>query len=1777
MAFKRAIATAILLSMMCSPCLAVIKNVDVWGVRSINSMGDSDYDSSMDDMIEEYAPYLQTDGLTEFFFKEDGEVEEKFDVDEATAWLIDNNVFNRDEKISVVDYPTMPAVSIEKFNIADIYGLDVHRSDALMYIYKSVYGPIEGRTIGVETKSIRVDNGIAVPMQELLDKYMYLVYDSVQGTTIGSAASNGMSGSSGSGYGGGSGGSGGTGGKAETTTRYSIVTSEWRYTPQGDKYTSIFGDTNFFISENHFTQTNTGANGGNGGNGGYATAGSYGTATGGDGGRGGDGGSLSNTINYETDYKSIYLHPGADFLLYTPTDIIESYIQAAISRGVIPDLTVLSDEAASKFYDLSVSSTLPSWSGQVSAHIAHLNRGIKVTTDRVENATLYNTLGKSYVIVDNGISLTINRSNLFRSDTGYFKSEYMTKMDAYQMIYDMVYASEKKLSDLEADIVNYKYGLEFNGIAKDEDIEVIKYLIAKGILNYDGSDELEGLYQKITWDKFLPILYRVANKDARLDFSVIQLTDSEQSWRAKGFYPQSVSFMNVDDSGTTSFEYDQTWLDMQNAEQMDPNEMSVWRNRKLYATTVEGEDVAYMRVVGKISHTVKNSGDLIVNGIYMDFAGAEWATMSNENCLAYFTSLLNEITPMSEADLKKSISEYDSTNAYHELCSTILYNVYAISRMQTDSQLVTDMEKVLADWYTKPSGTMSSRMKQLMFTQSAIKNAIVSAKSGIAVKNIQYSFSNGSAPLRTIFALTVEQVASTLSNIQFDIQAEHGTANYKTYTCEFSGNNYDALMAGTAVYQMNGSTVTVSTNVTEAEAAAVGGPAAAETAFNSTVDTKASASTGPAVQYTSLSGTDAFISWKDIVNAYPKDWDGELVKISDTILLNTETDTYAYFSPQTDDSRAVALVGTHIITGDADLGVMFKSGEGESATVYYHIEAIKALMNAAEEYTILSGTRAINLPSQAERNAAKAVPLYSNGGVTESDVVAMQILLSTIDDVISPQLAPESLYNQSYKAGNTRWGLYLNAYQSNRATNMVTRVFNYQIPNGQANAGSIASAFVVVQFKGADMNELGLPPLQTSSSLQDLLDSPAQQPVSVEGKQAWNRNKSLCNAFANWIYGTSGVTYVETGYLTPSVRMYTLGSLANCVPPDTLFGSLTVEQRDMIEFISTSQKVDGAVITPLKTPTAGDYHNDNVTDYYMAEDCSAAIVGGTIYLHYLLFDGLAKLGVNDSLNFKMRNQNWSPSEFRVGMTFTPGTGEFDDVRGLVTKIENGRVTCQIGPISGLPFLKNGEITMLENSSSTSLPSLDYSTSLIGGSRIDEAYRAMFSMYRGIKYAGITEEPTISYTNASGRSPFVVSGQRLKVFDNSTRQFLGDLAIPSMHDCTSYGNIRSKMQSAVSGVTTMSFANAQCYFNVEFDVGAFVLTNSRLVESHSVAEAYINPAALTSINDLIIDKMITQATGAIEVNQVPPDALLRIGNTYFKPVGPAGENRTYVGYAEVPNDISFVTLVDCAGSFANTFVRAGNQYVNISHYFEKASLMFSQNEEQRNALLQVVNDTMCFDQSAKYAFNTSASSRVSLFEGDGTSAKASYYAPLELKLNRHLLAYENNALKNGEESTVKTYTICNFADNLVSGAFEELPFYTDDALGSADASYSMEVSSSSYQQNSLAGRVIEAFLEEQDKLFGQSFYVLLCHFARVVLCWLLLSSWMAYSLQTANLKHILEDVKNPSQRSGNKGVDLLKIISLGTIDLDTEFTLGKFLQYDGVLVILFAILTLMLKQ
>ena len=387
------------------------------------------------------------------------------------------------------------------------------------------------------------------------------------------------------------------------------------------------------------------------------------------------------------------------------------------------------------------------------------------------------------------------------------------------------------------------------------------------------------------------------------------------------------------------------------------------------------------------------------------------------------------------------------------------------------------------------------------------------------------------------------------------------------------------------------------------------------------------------------------------------------------------------------------------------------------------------------------------------------------------------------------------------------------------------------------------------------------------------------------------------------------------------------------------------------------------------------------------------------------------------------------------------------------------------------------------------------------------------------------------------------------------------SIPSVDILDTFENVFSKARALEVSSETST------YIEVSIPIDKYTVSNGYLVYGSSTATDYLSPMLFTSLNDLIIDNIINESNGAVAVNTLPAGSLLLVGDTYFMADGADTENKVFVGYAKVDPNISVPSLPDIAKSFSSQMIRAGSQYLNVSHFFDERFTILGRADynSYSDKFSQISKETLTSDSTDKYVIFNNGDYE-NFVEVDGVDAILSF-APVKFGLQNGLLAVRTS----DPSVTPAKYRLCNTASTALDGCFDDLPFLTDNTIDTNTINIAPDVNIVGFQKLYNADRVKEDTELAQNKQFTHDLGKLVFKLLFLVVFWLLIASWLCYGSKLLNLTPILDSIKNPSKGSAAIGFDLLQIISLGTIKLETEFTLGRFIQYNAILCVIMFVL------
>lgn len=1947
---------------------AVIKEVYVWGVKSINDRGGSDYRITMDQLEADYFGYIQTDGLTEWFHKDQSDPA-LTNTSEALYWLIANNIISRDNVVTLTNIDDVPDINITKYDMSvggSLLYKQVRRSDALMYIYKSAFGPLDGRTVGVETVTVRTDqesgsDPVEKTLEAMIQEHNYSMWNHIYGHDSASEGEFGLEGSVSGGEGGAPGSAGGDGGDADIISNYENDANAWRYTPQGELYTSIFGDTNIFISENHFTQDSSGGIGGSGGAGGAggdagdATAEANGDesnaspeansigGSGGAGGGGGGGGAAQNIIEYETDYKSVYLIPGADFWVYNTNDVLEPYLQSLYSMGLLDsDKDTLTDEFLEMVEKFADDSTLiPAWSGSADTFFVNLDKGKHTRVENVVSpyddggsSSDLKLLGENYKVSWDGDTLTIQRKDLFESHTKYFKSEVVSKIDIYRYIYNMVSASEKKLTDLEANLVNYKYGTVIDSSYPTRDAEVLKYLVAKGILNYDGSSDLEGLYTSMSWSELIPVLYRVANPEARLDFSVITLTDSETFWQAAGFGEGTARVVTSDVVSSFQFEYESGYIENSiiGNEEDDPNGYLGDEGSTTYTITgyigramtklssvlssgisklfgisftntqnplVSVASASTSSTSGSSSSSGEKVGDIIATAkagyigvgyeVWFDFGGAYDIDQGDAYIVGALKAKLAELDAnpkyMDTAVRAISSSGYDDSNPLHYIKVRWLQNGHVMSYVQNsgNNTLVTEMKEAINEWAqeTPPETwtstqkeakeatanellTLCEKMKTWLDGSNGNATAVMKAGTYTVGESTFKCIGGSGVSFAAIFGALMSFQIKERVTITFEYSDSDYTIVYEPYsgpeTFTIIGMSEEGVEAINTKISGDLKLAVTTTDIQNDDTTEVFAKAKAQYTplvklFTDT-DTSSYSGTGSAVANAASKSVGIKIDQNDSSQAYiafseiQKATNYNVIQQEASVLYNKQNGIRAVFIKEEGQKYStMAIVGGVVISGeDLSLGLSYEDTSSTSGESYYALSAIRQLVSFSQslvlcggQYYVVSDTDFDSLYSGVVDNAREYNVINASGTSTTqmtSVKVGVQSLGITQEEITRYNTLLAQDLNTKYQclnsgedAFNTRFCNYLKVSTGSKVINAIYRKFTYSVDSTKlSSSGNVSAiAYGVVLFRpDEDLVSEGTATVDSNTSLQDLLDSPAISPTDTHAKALWEENMRQCNVYTNWIYGTVDSTYVNTGYLKPEVYLFVLGD-ATVYPPSksSMFKNISEEDMNRIDIQSTvelnaytapTDAYPGDESYTLYNSSAAQI-NESESRVFVSERYEAVITGDTLFLCDAMFDNISfvKGSRGTDGHYNITSMTVNNFTFNVGSTFKLFEDDqpvIGNPTAIVTEVnDKGKVKIQVGPFYGMPVKYNNNVTLVTQTAATSgdkLSDAEWTVTIpdltdLSAGIMSTNYKAKLNaavancvdyweiFYNLCKSSGITggwvtgesqkkiiESPIMFATSSGGNQRrLVFNGDTINMFQGMTVDSL-TIDVPTSSGSSVFSGssdgIKETIQETMSHKIYTDLAswqdivtNTEVYFEIELSGWSYKIVNGVLkYTTTSESSSFLSPWYFTSINDLVVDGILSATYGAIPVNEIDEGKILMIGDYAFQAVNMQSEDtslvKSFVGYTKLDAIVDKPTAAHASVSFANVFVAAGSQYINISHFFKQ--LIMLKNEDEPVVLNHISDNTMKSDNNNKISLDYTGGRTQIVSTGDGSTK---IFSPVRIVFSDGLKAYPSGTLEDG---TV-VYILCNDAEAATTGVLDNESFLPSGTISLNLTALTTDVVSTKFQRYGTTSALMENIKLDFNKAFQGDLITLIRMLLFIVITWLVLASWVCYGARLMNLIPILDSIKHPSNKSSLSGLDLFKIISLGTISLETEFTLGRFLQYNFFMAILLCIIML----
>ena len=215
-------------------------------------------------------------------------------------------------------------------------------------------------------------------------------------------------------------------------------------------------------------------------------------------------------------------HSEGNYSLFITPNVYELYFTTMLDKGFI-SINEFKNVKFIKDYNDLKSQNKPSW--------FYTDKSYFTLTGSSDYP-----LGQTIRVSNSGFTCS---SEFYKPN--YFYSESINKMDVYKLIERLLRTTESDMSNTEAEIISYKYGVDYLSYLDTDSKNCIMYLLAMGIIDFEDTSEMEHLFEPMKCGDFLETLYRLANKNARKDFKSVQLTDDDNYNLKNGFMQATVT------------------------------------------------------------------------------------------------------------------------------------------------------------------------------------------------------------------------------------------------------------------------------------------------------------------------------------------------------------------------------------------------------------------------------------------------------------------------------------------------------------------------------------------------------------------------------------------------------------------------------------------------------------------------------------------------------------------------------------------------------------------------------------------------------------------------------------------------------------------------------------------------------------------------------------------------------------------------------------------------------------------------------------------------------------------------------------------------------------------------------------------------------------------------------------------------------------------------------------------------------------------------------------
>lgn len=884
------------------------------------------------------------------------------------------------------------------------------------------------------------------------------------------------------------------------------------------------------------------------------------------------------------------------------------------------------------------------------------------------------------------------------------------------------------------------------------------------------------------------------------------------------------------------------------------------------------------------------------------------------------------------------------------------------------------------------------------------------------------------------------------------------------------------------------------------------------------------------------------ISKKSIQQLFP-----EISIIHDKLLENTNTGCEALLMGES----GYAIVGTKVIVSD-DL-IVHDAGDD----VYYNLELITSLLTNSylKELDKKIGNQITSLYISDSNLNESRYKVYSDSTLlNKTDVIQLKVKNANGTEKSTKFYNMDSMNRGMNSASRT---FKIKDSQGRDASITVVVDLDFVVPSGTAFADSKLSTNLL---NG---------PLTANNISATYFSRPSDSEPDLQNW--WDSNLGCSNALYNFLYGTNGIVYVESGYLAPSLTILRSSDAITDKQVSQVFKNFKLYDINGISY----KKFFGSDLDKF-----WEFYYDanantgltNLSKTLAKESRSFQQITGTSSTSGINYQGKFFVtnantiyrSLDNADDVITKNLKVNHGSKRIDLTtqtqgensVSPQTGDKIQYEYTDNNKNKKTTTWTYCGIEDGYYVLEPDIDLMKNASSDwkkgtpVLQTAGGSSYTINTLATDNTIQYYLKQFYMVGFPDIWDKIDVSsYTSKTASS---------KLWKANATMF-GDNGFSQGRDQQYYlsgGKVYSRQIISKDGKRVNTLAEVSRPsddMNVAAIPVAYVPTGDISITSSTSGNNVVFKATagykgtalhygnvfLKNINQSVIDYSVYKSMKTKKINELNDNDTIYIGTTLFCKKG------DYFVSSPITND-QLVATAKAAGTtsikgqavgiFMGLKVRVDGSERNLSEYVIDADTGTLYNEGNGE-------DGIVYKQGG--TVNVWKDNKA---QGTEVSAKQ---ICIKVKFDDNLLCRSINDKGNA-------YTLLYANTYLGSESLGNLPFLSEKLDYNRFSNVNATLSMSKFNLSEFAKVAKKEFLKRfRDRFFDDS-RGLIYNIILALASYLTVMSWLVYGVLRYGIgRHLLEMIANPTRMQSFRGIDLIKVFTFGIYSLDTEPTLARF--------------------